>query len=270
MLPSLKRNWNKYGAVATLAPKYFLAYRGWVWLELFVRALAMTIFYFFWNAVYAHNSTIGGLDLRQTLNYILLAQSIGDIAGSDAIWTIGSLMREGLIGIELLRPVDFQLTRYLFSLMDMLVALIVSIPLLLLGVLAFGLQLPTDPLVWLAYLIALVLGHAAQYMFMWIIACAGFYTTEIWGLSVLVWSIRNFLSGALLPLSMFPAWLLLIASAVPFAQALFVPVSILSGVTPLAAAPRLWLIQIGWLLALFFVSRLVFRVAVRRVTVQGG
>jgi ABC-2 type transport system permease protein len=49
-----------------------------------------------------------------------------------------------------------------------------------------------------------------------------------------------------------------------------VPVSLLSGITPLAEAPRLWLIQLSWLLGLLLASRTVFSVALRKVTVQGG
>jgi ABC-2 type transport system permease protein len=69
---------------------------------------------------------------------------------------------------------------------------------------------------------------------------------------------------------MMPAWLQNVAAAMPFAQAMAVPISFLSGIATLADAPRLWLIQIVWLLALLALSRLVFSVAVRQVTVQGG
>jgi ABC-2 type transport system permease protein len=179
-------------------------------------------------------------------------------------------MRDGLIGVELLRPIDFQMSRYALSLMDSLIALIVALPLLGLGVLAFGLQLPANPLVWFAFFVSLVLGHAVLYMFMWLIGCITFYTTEVWGLSVLVWSIHQFLSGALIPLTMLPDWLRGIANALPFGQAVFVPISILSGVTPLIDVPSLWLTQILWLIGLFAASRWVFSIAVRKVTVQGG
>jgi len=72
------------------------------------------------------------------------------------------------------------------------------------------------------------------------------------------------------PLNMMPDWLRTLTSALPFVQSLYVPVSLLSGITPVSEAPRLWLVQIAWLVSLALVSRLVFRVAVRAVTVQGG
>ncbi len=39
------------------------------------------------------------------------------------------------------------------------------------------------------------------------------------------------------------------------------PVSLLSGITPLAQAPRIWLTQLAYLVALALLSRLVFRVS---------
>jgi ABC-2 type transport system permease protein len=56
----------------------------------------------------------------------------------------------------------------------------------------------------------------------------------------------------------------------PFAQSFYLPLSLLSGVTPLSQAPRLWLLQTLWLLSLWVLSRIVFKFAVRKVTVQGG
>jgi ABC-2 type transport system permease protein len=267
---SVQRTFNRYTAIASLAPKFYLAYRGYVWMELFVRLLAMIIFVYFWRAVYAENDTIAGLGLSQTLNYILLAQVFGQAVSFDALPTIGYLMREGMIGIELLRPVDFQMSRYGMSLTDTVIALIVSLPLLVVALLFFNLQLSLNPLVWVAFLISLVLGHAALYMFTWILGCATFYTTEVWGMGVLVWSIHQFFSGALIPLTMLPDWLHNVANLLPFGQAVYVPISILSGVTPLSDVPRVWLIQLAWVAGTLIASRVVFRVAVRKVTVQGG
>jgi ABC-2 type transport system permease protein len=69
---------------------------------------------------------------------------------------------------------------------------------------------------------------------------------------------------------MMPDWLRSIANALPFAQSVAVPVSLLSGITPASDALQVWAIQIVWLVGLALVSRAVFRVSLRKVTVQGG
>jgi ABC-2 type transport system permease protein len=108
------------------------------------------------------------------------------------------------------------------------------------------------------------------FCFDWLFACLAFYTTETWGLGMVRQSIGVFFSGALIPLALMPEWLRSVCQGLPFVQALYVPVSLLSGITPLSEAPRLWLGQLAWLAGLLVASRAVFRIAIRKVTVQGG
>jgi ABC-2 type transport system permease protein len=74
MLQSIRRKAGVYSAIAAIVPKIFMAYRAWFWMGILLNTISMTIFVFFWRAVYSNTSTIAGLNLQQTLNYILLAQ----------------------------------------------------------------------------------------------------------------------------------------------------------------------------------------------------
>ncbi|HEX7973560.1 MAG TPA: ABC-2 family transporter protein [Anaerolineales bacterium] len=273
LTPGQGRLWRAarvYAAIVAMVPKTFLAYSTWFWMQFFVQILAMTIFVYFWRAVYSNTSTLGGLDLKQTLNYILLAQILLPVVNTRLILNFGFIVSQGMVAIELLRPVDFQGRYYVENLAGLALSLLLKLPLLLLAWLLFGLQLPANPLVWGAFLISLLLGHAVLFFFDWIFACLAFYSTETWGLNILREGVATFFSGALVPLTMMPGWLQAAAQAMPFSQALYVPVSILSGISPLSGVPRLWLVQLAWLAGLGLLSRLVFSLAVRKVTVQGG
>ena len=56
------------------------------------------------------------------------------------------------MGIELLRPLDFQAATYVRNIAEVGVGLVVQIPLAIVAWLLFHYQLPTDPLIWLAFL----------------------------------------------------------------------------------------------------------------------
>ncbi|MFP4344602.1 MAG: ABC transporter permease [Anaerolineales bacterium] len=269
-MTALRRRTRAYAAIAAMMPKVFMAYNTWFWVEFFVQILYMTVFVFFWRAVYADQATIAGLNLRATLNYVLLAQVMVPLVENDLILQFGGLLHQGQIVVELLRPLDFQEQQYLQSVALSATNLLMKLPLLLIGWLLFGLRIPADPRVWGAFLVALVLGHAVLFCFDWILACLTFYTTEAWGLHVVRSGVALFASGALIPLRIMPDGVERMVRLLPFAQALDVPISLLSGVTPVAEAPRLWLGQLAWLLGLFVTSRLIFHLAVRKVTVQGG
>ena len=159
---------------------------------------------------------------------------------------------------------------YAQSLGSLVTELTLQIPMAIVAILFFGLRLPQTCPPGLAFLISALLGYTVMFFFNWFLACFTFYTTEIWGLGVLIEGMTFFLSGALVPLVMMPDWLQNIVLTIPFAQALAVPVGLLTGITPLSEAPRVWLIQILWILGMWIVSTLFFRVAVRKITVQGG
>jgi viologen exporter family transport system permease protein len=270
MIQSFRRGVSIYAAIASTAVKARLAYNMWVWADFFVTIVSMFIFVYFWRAVYAGTATLGGLTLTQTINYILLARLLAPLVETRTIFFFGFMIRQGQIAVELTRPLDMQLRIVVETFAELATFLVQRLPLFLIAWLFFGLQLPTNPDVWLTFLISLILGQAVIFLFDWMFACLAFYVTETWGLSVVRIGVGSFFSGALVPLVMMPAWLQKIAAAMPFAQAMSVPVSFLSGITSLADAPHLWLTQIIWLVALLLLSRMAFTVAVRKVTVQGG
>lgn len=265
-----RRRAGVYLAFAGMAPKVMLTYNVWFWMQLFVQALAMTISVFFWKAVYVNSSSVGGMQYGQTINYILLAQILAGLAQNDMIFRFGRLVADGSISLELLRPVDFQAANYATVLAEITLDTLTRLPLLLLGLLVFGLRLPGDPLAWGAFLVSVLLGTTLLFFFDWMLGCLAFYTTEVWGLAMLRFGIATFLSGSLVPLTMMPGLLRTVAEILPFSQALFVPVSFLAGITPVADAPRIWLNQLLGVLVLATLSRFVFARAVKRVTVQGG
>jgi ABC-2 type transport system permease protein len=260
-----------YSGFAAIVPKNFLAYSIWVWTSLFVNLVAMLVFVAFWQVIYVNQNEIAGLTLRETLNYALLTQIFASLGGVfSAISVFGRLLNRGELAIVLLRPVDFQLSMYITAIVDSVCDVLLRIPLLFVALLFFGLTLPADPLVWGAFLVTALLGMTVMFCFEWLIGCLAFYTTEIWGLSVLRYGFTTFLSGALVPLAMLPDSIRPTIEALPFAQAFYIPLTILSGITPASEAPRLWLTQIAWIAGLLLCSRLAFNHAIRKVTVQGG
>lgn len=270
MIQTARRYMSIYIAIFAMVPKTFMAYVIWFWTGLVMNVISMAILVFFWRAVYADAGTISGLAEDQTIRYILLAFLFRPLSTTDLVWEFGSNLREGLIIHHLLRPVNFQAMHYAQGLGRLVTEIVLQLPNLIIAMLLFGLRLPTDLKTWLAFLVSALLGFTVMFYFSWFLACFTFYTTEIWGLGVLIEGMNFFFSGALVPLVMMPIWLRTIVLSIPFAQALAVPVGLLTGITPLSETPRVWLVQILWIIGMWIVSTLFFRIAVRKITVQGG
>jgi ABC-2 type transport system permease protein len=259
-----------YLAIAAMVPKEYFTYRVWFWIGMILRTIGMTIYVFFWRAVYADTNTIAGLNLQQALTYILLAQVFSPLMDMFLVFEFGYNLREGAMAIALLRPVSLQGNYYVQSFSRLAVGMVSQIPLVLVATFVFGLQWPGSPAVWAAFLVTVYLGRTVLFFFDWILACLTFYTTEVWGLGVLIEGISLFLGGGLVPLVMMPVWLQVISQSFPFAQALYVPLSVLTGIVPLSQVAQVWLVQAAWIAGLGILARLIFNVAIRKVTVQGG
>jgi ABC-2 type transport system permease protein len=270
MIQALRRTATAYGVFAAGTTKLFLAYPLGFWVQFFTQFIAMAVTVYFWRGVYFGQETLGGLHLRQTLNYIMLAQMVMPLLQASLIGQFGYLLREGALAIDLLRPVDLQFAYFVYAQVGSWILLVYQLPLLIVAWRLLGLELPADPKVWLAFTVSLLLGQAILLFFDWIFVCLAFYTTDTSGFYLARTAVASFFSGLLVPLAMMPGWLQAVAYSLPFAQAISVPVSLLSGIIPLTGLPRIWLIQVVWLIGLTGISRLVFRIALRKVTIQGG
>lgn len=260
----------KYLAIFGMIPKVFMAYQLWFWAGIILGTIGMAILYFFWRAIYANTAAIAGLTINTTLTYILLAQVFRPLTDVDLIFEFGYNLREGGIVHQLLRPLNFQAMYYVQNLGSLGMQLILQIPIALVATFVFGLKWPTNPTVWGAFFISALLGYTALFFFVYCVACLTFYTTEVWGLGVLFFGMSLFLSGGLVPLAMMPEWLRNIVLAIPFSQALAIPINILTGITTLDEVPGIWLTQALWVGCLWLASNIAFRFAIRKVTVQGG
>jgi viologen exporter family transport system permease protein len=197
MTRSLGRSLSTYGAVAATAMKTNLAYSMWVWADFFVTITSMFIFVYFWRAVYAGTSTLGGLTLQQTITYILLARLLAPLVETRIIFYFGWMLRNGQVAVEMTRPVDMQLRMIVETFGELGAFALRRVPLFLLAWWFFGLHVPADPLVWGAFFVSLVLGEIVLFLFDWMFASLAFYVTETWGLSVVRIGVASFLSGAL-------------------------------------------------------------------------
>ena len=264
------RFFNIYSSFGLLEIQRVFQYNAWFWVELGRGIIAMIIMTAFWKAIYGDQTLIAGLSLTTTLNYVILARALNNANASSVYWWIASHISKGELELQLLRPLDFQLLHLFRDAMSWSIGLLRSLPALLIGVIIFSAQLPTNFMAYIAFLITFVLGGIVMFFFEFMLGCIAFYTTEVWGLSVLQGGIALFFSGAYIPLNFLPMTFQTIASLTPFAQALYVPISFLSGVRDPSSLGQAILLQLISMLILAGLSRWIFSKAVRVLTVQGG
>ncbi|MHC0433947.1 ABC transporter permease [Streptomyces sp. O3] len=263
-----------YTAVAAGGFRRYATYRTATAAGVFTNTVFGFVMAYTYTALWTARPQLGGYDQSQALAYVWIGQALfaasalyGGGFGDELIARI----RTGDIAIDLYRPVDLQLWwlagdagRALFQLLGRGV-----IPMAI-GALAFDIALPGSALIWLAFLLALLLGFTVSFAIRYLVALSAFWLLDGTGAVQIAGLAGMFFSGLLLPLNVFPGLLGEVARALPWSSVLQVPADVYMGTHTGWGLLQAYAFQTGWALALLAAGRLLQSAATRRVVVQGG
>lgn len=260
-----------YAAVAAGGFRRYATYRMATAAGVFTNTVFGLILVYTYLALWDERPHLGGYDQAQAVTYVWLGQALFAalaIQGGGIENELMERIRTGEIAIDLYRPADLQLWflaadlgRSAFQLLGRGV-----IPFAF-GAWFFPVALPRDPLVWLAFLVAVLLGAVVSFAIRFLVALSGFWLLDGTGVLQLLLVTGLFCSGMTLPLNVFPGGLGEVVRALPWSALLQLPADVLMGeADPL----RTFAFQAGWAVALLGAGRLVQAAATRRVVVQGG
>jgi ABC-2 type transport system permease protein len=263
---------SRHAGIALAAIRERAAYRFDLATALLFSLLMMGLLHALWSAVY-RDATALALPVGGALTYVCLAQAFSFTRQGQhrAIERVSQAIRTGDIGIDLLRPADFQARLLAESAGAFAVeTLLVSLPAYLLARLAFGIAAPASPLAALGFATSLLGAFLLAFALNFLVIVLAFWTTSTFGLVYARKALVDVLAGAIIPLSFFPGPLQDLALALPFRGIAYTPLSIYLGTI---AGPAVWaslLAQFGWAVALIALTRLVWLRALGRLVVQGG
>lgn len=261
---------RKYIEFARVQMQVHAAYSAWFWANTFSVLLRMLVIYFFWKAVYSNRSEIEGMSFDGMITYIIIAmflQMFVSGVGQELAHTI----KDGNVAIELMRPYHLITRLIAMDIGDKVIYFIRGA--LPLGILAFVFMDVTLPSTWqsgVLFLLSALMGIWIGTFFDLLIAILAFWTINLWGLEVMKEAVVSFFSGALVPLILFPEWFQTISLFLPFQAMVYVPVAIYTGIL---TGTEAWLAvgsQLIWAVLLFGLLRVLWSVAMKKVTIFGG
>jgi ABC-2 type transport system permease protein len=261
---------RKYIEFARVQMQVHAAYSAWFWANTFSVLLRMLVIYFFWRAVYSNRSEIEGMSFDGMITYIIIAmflQMFVSGVGRELAHTI----KDGNVAIELMRPYHLITRLIAMDIGDKVIYFIRGA--LPLGILAFVFMDVSLPATWqsgILFLLSALMGIWIGTFFDLLIAILAFWTINLWGLEVMKEAVVSFFSGALVPLILFPEWFQTVSLFLPFQAMVYVPVAIYTGILTGSEA---WLAvgsQIIWAVLLFGLLRVLWSVAMKKVTIFGG
>jgi ABC-2 type transport system permease protein len=222
-----------------------------------------------WEHLLAGGS-MAGYDWNAMRAYLILGFVTMTVAIGGADMDIADRILDGLVAIDLTKPVDFQRARAA----EYIGSVLAAVPGALFGVAAaalfVGFPAPATPMAGVLTAVSLVLALPLSFcvVFLGVITC--FWVRRYLGIMWAREAVTMFFSGMLVPLAFFPEPLRIIAWCLPFAHFTTTPTGIYLGRYDTAASLGLLAAQAAWVAALWWSARFLWRRAVRQVTVHGG
>lgn len=207
--------WIRYSGIAWIAVRERLRFRFDFFMTLISTLLFGLLFYMVWRAIYAFSNQ-HGLPWIQLISYVMVGQAVNFTRWSPAdrspVYTAATRIRNGDIALDLIRPIDFQLRRFLEAIGFFSVEMLwVNVPSLLLFIFVLGIQPPKDIVGGIAFLISIAIAFVVSFSVNSIVMMASFWTTNALGIQYVKKSIVDILAGTLIPFDLFPVWLKAIA-----------------------------------------------------------
>ncbi len=258
---------NAYLSMFRMSARRTLAYRlsaliGWLGGgAILISSMAV------WSALIG-DGAIAGYDWETMKAYLMVAWAAGSVGASQGDWRMADRIREGHVATDLTKPIDYQGARFA----EHAGGLATEIPAVLVAAAAVvvvtgGMPAPHNAFL---FLLSFAFVVPLKFCLTYITTMICFWTHNFMGISWAKDAVIWLFSGGLIPLSMLPAWLSVPASLLPFASLTATPAALYLGQATGGAAVKLLALQLFWTLALWFGARLLWRGALKALTVHGG
>lgn len=248
-----------------------LAYRGEFMLQLAGVTVQTVALLAVWRAVFAgSDGVVAAMSWEEMKAYLFVSFLTGTLLSTFTDLQLAGRVLSGEVALDLVRPIDYQLSRFAEAL-GFAIGEIVSVAVMAAVLLAAfdGAAAPAAGQVGL-FVLSVLLVVPLKFGLVYLVGLLCFWTGNFHGLSLTRVAITNILSGALVPIVLFPEWLRLICYLSPFPGIVSTPAAIYLGQATGGRALALIGVQLLWVAVLWGGARMLWRAGVRKLTVHGG
>ncbi len=222
-----------------------------------------------WTALYAQNAAPPDIPLHAMITYATVALLMSLVLEIDGTRAIREKVREGTIATDLMKPISLPLYFFSDGFGQTVFHALLIVPSLALALLLVHIDVPSAP-AFAAFAVSFVFGYLVNFFVNFLMNVVAFWTLETFAIQMMIRWASDLLGGQILPLDFFPGALGAVVANLPFAAIYSTPLRIYIGELPPAAWPAAIASQAAWLLLFAGAAAVVWRLAERRVVIQGG
>lgn len=253
-----------------------LAYRGAFYLWAFISLFSSFISYFLWMAIYGSSKSgvIGNLTQDEMVVYIFMVYITSSLVSISVSTWVGYDVVEGRVAMNLMKPIDYRASLIAQALGDMLYHLVVPSVFIWIGIEAYKVFVLDMPLVslptLLLYICSVLMSFLLYVLFDFCFGMVAFFTTYIFGLRMAKTALLSFLTGQLIPISLFPEVVQRIFDCFPFSSMIYTPVMIYLGKYTGQELIFALVRQFIWIFILYWLGSWIWKKVTKRLVVLGG
>lgn len=261
-------------AVAFVTYKEWSAYRTHSLVSAFVGPVYFIVQYFIWTAVYGGSgSSLGGMELEQTIRYFGVSALIGYLTMDFADWNLQMLVRTGKFLTFTLRPMHHRF----FALSQKIGHRVLGfffefLPCFLIFMLIFRVDIIPQKIGWT--ILSTALAFLMNFYVNYCLGMTAFYFVQANGIRVVYQLLANIFSGALIPLSFFPDVIQRIMTFLPFQYTNYIPAMVWTGSNSIGelglTIPQAVLCQFAAVIVTALLSEVIYRASIKRFTAVGA
>jgi ABC-2 type transport system permease protein len=266
---------NKYWHAISIGIQNNLTYRFNFLARSLFGLIPLTAVIFLWRTIFSSNGsgTVSSYTLPQMITYYLLVTLVDALtAVNEDDWQIAADIKDGNISQFLLKPIDYMTFRMCLFLSGRLTYMAVAA--LPLAGFFFWLRdyfvLPADWFTFSCFVGSLCMTAMLQFFLSYTMAMLAFWVLEVSTFIFILFAFEYIASGHLFPLDILPHGIERVLYFTPFPYQLYFPVSIYMGKVTGGELTRGLLIQLGWVVAVYFLARFAWHRGIKKYSAVGG
>ena len=221
---------DKYFVMIRMRFLTMLAYRMEYYTGIIIYSINIGAYYFLWKAIYGSQGEIGNVDFVQMTTYVAIGWMARSFYYNNIDREIAADIQEGKVAIELIRPYDYVLMKTAQAFGEGVFRFFCfAVPGFIIVSLLFPVHLPSDPFLWVSFFVSIFFSFLIFTQINLAVGLTTFFFYNNRGFMRAKRILLDLLSGLLIPIYLFPAWVQSIFTFLPFQSISYVPSMIFSG-----------------------------------------
>ena len=230
--------------------------------------LIIFIFINLWKIVYANTGVIEGFTITMMLWYFVMTESIVT-AQTKVLEEIWEDVVGGNLANYLNKPYNYLIYKYASSIgraiLKFFLTFIIGGTIVLIFLGGISIKLYTIPFI----LIIVLLAISLNFMIMTFLGIFAFWLEDARALSFIYQKIVFTIGGMLLPLEIFPAWIMKISSVLPFSYIAYHPAKLFVEFS-FQSFFQVLIFESAWIILFAVLVAILYKKSIKRLTINGG